>query len=45
MKKGAPWNLQKKRDGDREAREMGKETERERGGRKHGESEKGRAKR
>ena len=37
MKKGAPWNVQKKRDGDREAREMGKETERE--GRKHGESQ------
>ena len=36
MKRRAPWNLQKKRDSDREAREMGKETERE--GRKHGES-------
>ena len=32
MKKGAPWNVQKKRDGDREAREIGKETEREGGG-------------
>ena len=43
MKRGAPWNLQKKSDSDIEAREIGKETERE--GRKHGESEKGRAKR
>ena len=32
MKKGAPWNVQKKRDGDREVREMGKETEIEREG-------------
>ena len=44
MKKGAPWNVQKKRDGDREAREMWKETERERGKETWRESEKGRGK-
>ena len=35
MKKGAPWNVQEERDSDREARGIGKESERE--GRKHGE--------